>query len=465
VKTMLIHRRSLLAPLGAGLVQALHASPGRAADLLSNRALPIDPDDKKPTAKHVIFIVLRGGLSHIDSFDPKPELEKQAGKALPRAFRTTFPNYNGNILPSPWKFTKQGQSGIEVSTLFPEIGRQIDDFCVIRSMTTDRCANDAGTTHNHDASLRVVGTGHGDASHPSLGAWMTWRMGTGNPNLPPHVVLAAGDGTAGSAAWGSGPLPAIFAGTHVVPKLLTRLRSEKSPGASELSQLRTQLDRHHNRTSGEWEFLEARTQAAELAARVSQHAREFSTAKNGAGRARIYGDSFMGQSCRLAHDLVAAGTRFVEIQDSGEDGNGLPWDCHGDLRSIEKHARNTDQAIASLVREMKANGLLRDTMICVTTEFGRNPVATSEQPNGRGHHHHAYCTLLAGAATKVGTVFGKTDDFGLTPIENAMHIRDLHASLWRMFGYRETAGAQITVRGTVMRTIEPGTRVIDEVRL
>jgi len=462
---MMLNRRSLFAPLGGGLLYALRTPQALGADLLSNKALPIDPNNKKPMAQNVIFIVLRGGLSHIDSFDPKPELEKNAGKPLPRSFRTAFPNYGGNVLPSPWKFSKQGKCGTEVSELFPEIGKQIDDFCVIRSMTTDRCADDAGSTHNHDASLRVVGTGHGDASHPSLGAWMTWRMGTRNPNLPPHVVLAAGDGTANAAAWGNGPLPAIFAGTHVDPGQLAKLRSNKSAGSAELATLKAQLDRHHNRKAGEWDLLEARTQSAELATRISQHAGEFSTGKNAAARAKAYGDSFMGQSCRLAADLVAAGTRFVEIQDSGDDGNGLPWDCHGDIRSVEKHARNADRAIAALVREMKASGLLRDTFVCVTTEFGRRPIASAEQPRGRDHHHHAYATLLAGAATKVGTVYGKTDDFGLAPVENAMHIRDLHASAWRMFGYRETAGAQITVRGKVMRTIEPGTRVIDEVRL
>ncbi|MCC6585726.1 MAG: DUF1501 domain-containing protein [Bryobacterales bacterium] len=415
-----------------------------------------------PKAKHVIFLFLNGGLSQVDTFDPKPELTRNDGKPLPGP-KVKTDSATGNLMASPFQFRKYGQSGIEVSEIFPKVGERIDDFCVIRS-----CFADNG---NHGPSLMLMNTGHQLAGRPSMGSWITYGLGTENQNLPGFVALCPGYPVMGPRLWSSGFLPNIYQGTYVpnnertVDKLLLNIRNQSLTIDEQQRQL-SLMDRLNQlylaRSPGQPK-LAAGVEAMEVAFRMQMQAPEaFDIDKEKEATRSRYGDSEFGRGCLLARRLVERGVRMVQVY----FGNSQPWDSHEDIRSHKGLARQADPAIASLVDDLKERGLFKETLIVVGSEFGRTPMIQSagqlKVNQGRDHNVHGFTTLLAGGGIKGGMTYGATEDFGLRAVEKKVHPHDLQATTLHLLGLDHT---RLTYRysGRDFRLTDVGGKVIDEI--
>jgi len=383
-------------------------------------------------AKRVIFLFMNGGPSHVDTFDPKPALAKHKGEPLPESMVKTGRKRMGGLMPSPFSFKKFGQSGIEVTDIYPEIGNCVDDICVIRSMHTDN--------PNHEPSLLMMNSGNMQPIRPSMGSWLTYALGTENQNLPGFVVLCPGEPVVGPQLWSNSFLPGTYQGTHINNKTVEPrkiIRDVTNPFLSSKAH-RRQFDllqkmnqAHLEKCSGD-DQLEARIASLEMAYRMQVDAPDaFDIGKESAATRKMYGEGEFANACLIARRLAERGVRIVQIYQVYSD-NHQPWDDHADITNHRKHAQKSDKPIAALLKDLKAKGMLKDTLVIWGGEFGRTP--TSEGARGRDHNALGFSMWLAGGGVKGGMVHGATDEFGLQAVENPMHIHDLHATILHLMG-------------------------------
>jgi hypothetical protein len=381
-----------------------------------------------PKAKNVIVVFLRGGLSQIDTFDFKPMLQKYDGKPLPYEMpRTEFAV--GNLMKSPFSWKTYGSNGIEVSQLFPYCADIIDEFTIVRSMISD--------IPNHGPSVLMMNTGSVRAGRPSMGSWVTYGLGTENQNLPGFIALQAGRGGRG---YGSAFLPSIYQGTAVPygeedPKkqiqYLANARMNVSDQRSQLDLLRDLNQMYLEKVGGAPE-LEASIQSMEVAFHMQTEAPDvFDIRKESESTRAMYGDTGFARGCLTARRLVEKGVRFVQVDDGG-------WDHHADINGHIFKSKLVDQPIAALVKDLKQRGLLDETLVIVTSEFGRTPVVNlggfRSVHNGRDHNIFGFTLLMAGGGVKKAKIYGATDDFGFHVAENPVHVHDLHATMLHALG-------------------------------
>jgi hypothetical protein len=403
----------------------LGSSPAHAA-----AASPLAPRSShfSPRAKRVIFLFMNGGPSHVDTFDPKPSLEKYAGQQ-PEELTKNYPRAKGKLFPSPFKFRKFGENGVDVSELYPHVAGVIDDICVIRSMHSE--------IPNHEPGLLMMNSGNSQPTRPSLGSWLTYGLGTENQNLPGYVVLCPGKPVVGPQLWGNSFLPGIFQGCHInhskldPRSVIAHIQNSYLPPPEQRQQLDLiqELNRVHAEEREQDSQLEARIESLEMAYRLQFAAQEvFDLNQEPSAVRDNYGRGEFANACLLSRRLVERGVRMVQVY----YGNGQPWDDHGDITNHANHAKASDQAIAALITDLKQRGMLEDTLIVWTGEFGRTP--WSQGAKGRDHHSRGFTSWLAGGGVKGGLAYGATDEFGNAAIENPVHIHDLHATILHLMG-------------------------------
>jgi len=391
-----------------------------------------------PKAKRLIFLFMNGGMSQVDTFDPKPMLDRFHGQQAPGGNPKTE-RKTGTLMRSPFQFRKCGQSGIEVSEIFPKLGERIDDICVIRSIYTD--------IPNHEPSLQMMNCGENLMSRPSLGSWLLYGLGTDNQDLPGYIVLCPGMPVVGSPLWNSSFLPAVYQGVYIpnnVKDPREMIQYLRDPGRDpdvkhrQLEFLR-QINRWHAEEREKDSQLEAAMQSMEVAFRMQTEAPEaFDLSREPETIRTRYGDSDFGRGCLLAKRLVERGVRIVQLY----FGNGQPWDNHDDIMIHKKLASQVDQPVAALLDDLKVTGLLNETLVLFGSEFGRTPaVETSSRvkvQNGRDHNPFGFSVWLAGGGIKGGIAYGATDDFGFRAEQDKVHVHDLHATLLHLMGIDHT---------------------------
>ncbi len=435
----MISRRQMLSRLSCGFGLAAFAGlHGRAA------AGPLVPK-MRPKAKSVIFCYMSGGFSHVDSFDPKPELVKRAGQPMPGPVARTQFNQNGTLNPSYWAYRKRGQSGTEVSDLFPRIGERADDLCVIRSMTAKFSEHAQGNFFMH--------SGFPFLGNPSAGAWASYGLGSVSENLPSFVVLKSADSTSphgGTGLFSSGFLPAVHEASFInadgaEPVANITPREARSSQRKRLDFIRD-MDRRFVTTSVPGDAkVEAAIQNAEMAWRMQSAVPELCDLRGETDATKkLYGledpdpkTAAYGRQCLLARRLVERGVRFVELTCLSYNiggGNGPnPWDQHGALK--EGHGRmghQVDQPVAALLTDLKTRGLLDETLVIFAGEFGRTPF--SQAGEGRDHNPFGFSLWMAGGGVKGGMVYGATDEFGYHAQEKPCTVYDLWATVLHQLG-------------------------------
>ena len=414
----------------AGLLQA----EGRLAFAEATTSLQTSPNAK---ARNVIFLFMGGGPSQVDTFDPKPLLGKLHGKDVPASIAKDIPRIAraplNNLLASPWSFTRYGESGIPVSDLFPHVGQCVDDLCILRSMRHD------SPIHAPAESIATTGTQLGD--RPSLGAWLTYGLGSENRNLPGYLVFTAHSETLRPPTIGAGFLPARYQGVLVdaekgIPNLNMPQGHTAASRQAQLKLMGELNQRHLERHAGHSE-LEARIRAYELSFRMQTAAPEaFDLAQETEETKALYGfdrkeTAEYGRQCLLARRLVERGVRFIQLRSGG-------WDAHGNI--AEEHAKSclsTDRPIAGLLTDLKRRGLLEETLVIWGGEFGRTPAAQGGSKPGRDHSPSAYTMWLAGGGVKGGRIIGATDDVGYAAIDRPIHPNDLHATILHALGIEQ----------------------------
>ena len=382
------------------------------------------------TAKRVIFIYLSGGASHVDSFDPKPVLAEYA--------KTGKTDSKGRKVVGPqWAWKPRGKCGTEVTDLFPNIAECVDDMSVIRSMRNDH--------NNHFEATLGVHTGSVAFKRPSLGSWVTYGLGTENQNLPCYVVLAPEMPYAGSQIWSSNFLPGVFSGTRITegPEPVQDL-NRRAPSV-ELQRLQLGLlerfNRKHQSQHPGNPMLEARIKSYETAFGMQMAMpKVLDISKETDATLKLYGmdrgtTTGFGWQCLVARRMAENGVRFIELIDTGASKN---WDAHGDVHTHEPLARKIDKPIAGLLRDLKARGMLGETLVVFTTEFGRSPYIEGSGSYGRGHYNVAFSSWLAGGGVKGGVVYGSTDELGANIAENECHVHDFHATILHCLGFDHT---------------------------
>ena len=422
-------RRQFLNRFGMGfgamsLASLLGEIGSTSAHAALSSASPLAPKSPQfpAKAKRVIHIFSQGGPSHIDTWDPKPDMAKYEGQDLAQI--------GGMPLASQFKFTKRGQSGIEVSSLFPKIGESIDDLAVIRSMNTDIPA--------HDFATIMMNTGSGRLVKPSVGSWALYGLGSENQNLPGFVAL--GGGLGGATNWRSAFLPGAYQGTLVssvsapAEKIIANIKSYHAT----LEDQRKQLDllqkfnTEHAEQLNREAALESRIQSFELAFKMQTEAMEvFDSSREPQNIRDMYGDSEIGRRMLVARRLVENGVRFVQVWAGS-------WDHHTDVKgNLQKQADLVDQPIGALLKDLKQRDMLKDTLVVWGGEFGRTPrhdKGARGEP-GRDHHNKAFCAWMAGGGVKGGQAYGATDEFGYDVVENKVHVHDLHATMLHLLGF------------------------------
>lgn len=389
-------------------------------------------------ARRVIHIFLNGGCSHIDTFDPKPALRRYAGREIPVMLPTE--RKTGAALPSPFKFRRCGESGIEVSEIFAHVGDVIDEFTVLRSLHAD--------VPNHEPSLLLMNCGEARLVRPSVGSWVTYGLGTENQNLPAFVAMCPGGyPIQESQNWQAGFLPGVYQGTYVdsqhteVEKLIANIHNHALTPRQQRDQLELlrRLNQKHLQQRGPDSLLEARIHSFELAYRMQREAAEaFDTSREPQHVLDAYGEGPQARQILIARRLVERGVRFVQLW----HGAGQPWDNHDDLEVEHRRlAAQIDRAIAALICDLKSSGLLEETLVMIAGEFGRTPTvelpgsANAGKINGRDHNHYGFTMLLAGGGMKRGFVYGATDEFGFQAVEDKVHVHDLHATILHLLGF------------------------------
>jgi hypothetical protein len=417
----LFSRREMLTRSGTGFgmlgLSSVLASEVRAAGSTD----PMIPKQSHfpARAKNIIFLFMNGGPSHVDTFDPKPELKKQEGK----------PGKGGKYMPSPYSFKQYGESGIPISEIFPHLSTCADELCILNGMHT--------STPNHEPGLMMMNSGAQQPVRPCLGSWVTYGLGTENQNLPGFVVLCPGKPVVGPALWGNSFLPGIFQGTHINnskidPKnVIGHIRNQNLSAGSQrqLLDLLQQINRRHLEKREKDAQLEARIQSLEIAYRMQAEAQDaFDVSRETDTIQKQYGPGQFANGCLIARRLVERGVRMVQVY----YGSGQPWDAHGDIMDHKRDALKSDQAIAALIKDLKQRGLLNETLIVWGGEFGRTP--TAQGSKGRNHHNTGFTTWLCGGGVKRGYVHGATDELGVNAVENRMDVHDLHATMLHLMG-------------------------------
>ena len=377
-------------------------------------------------AKHVVHIFAQGAPSHIDTFDPKPALARYDGQKLP--------GLDGIAMPSPFKFTKQGQAGIEVSEVFPNLGKHVDDMAIIRSMWTDIPAHEVATVMMNTGSLRIA--------KPSLGSWVIYGLGSENQNMPGFISLRPGGGLppGGSQNWQSAFLPGVYQGTSVntqaqsVEVMIQNIKNPYIPVAEQRRQLDLvhQLNELHAQNLQKDALLESRIEASEIAFKMQAAASDaFNINQEPQAVREAYGNTLQGRQMLIARRLIERGVRVVQVWAGG-------WDHHNDLVDrLKKSAAEIDQPVGAFLADLKQRGLLDETLVVWGGEFGRKPTKDrngNENP-GRDHNNKGFSTWMAGGGIKGGTVYGATDEFGAKAVDKPVHIHDLHATILALLGF------------------------------
>ena len=438
-----LSRRDMLSRCGMGFgALALADIMGANSAMADTGGNPLLPKGGQfpAKAKRVIHLFMNGGPSQVDTFDPKPILKKYAGQALPGGnLKTERPT--GAAFPSPFRFRKYGESGIEVSDLFPNVAQSIDDIAVIRSMHAN--------VPNHEPSLLLMNCGEARLVRPSLGSWLSYGLGTDNQNLPAFVAMCPGGyPIQESQNWQAGFLPGIYQGTYIdtkntqIEKLIENIRNNRIQPEQQSLQLDLlrQLNSKHLETRDGDSQLESRIQSFELAFRMQTEAAEAFDINNEPKHIReMYGDGLHARQILIARRLVERGARYVQIW----HGAGQPWDNHDDIEVNHRRlAKECDQPIGALLKDLKQRGMLEDTLVIWGGEFGRTPVvempkegSNAGKINGRDHNHWGFTMWMAGGGVKGGYVHGATDEFGFKAVENKVHVHDLHATILKLMGF------------------------------
>ncbi len=439
-----ISRRDLLkdSAIGFGNLAflSLLAEQGLASDGKPDSRNPLAPKPPQFPAKtkRVIFVFLHGGPSQVDTFDHKPLLTRDHGKPFTGEMPRIVSSPTGNLLKSPWEFKHYGKSGIEVSDLFPHVGSCVDDLCFINSMY--------GSNSRHGGALLELHTGSDTFVRPSMGSWVTYGLGTENQNLPGFLTICPTLSHGGVNNWSSAFLPAYTQGTPIGnasieagnAKIPFIQNSETPAEAQKLEiEMLKQLSKDQLAHLGPDPSLEGRISSFELAFRMQLAAPELQEITGETKATRdLYGlddpkTKNFAHQCLLARRFSEKGVRFVQVTHS------YKWDQHGELR--KDHASNAaevDKPIAGLLKDLKARGMLKDTLVIISGEFGRTPVAQGD--DGRDHNPHGFTTILAGGGVKAGIKYGATDDYGFFSVKDKVHIHDLHATMLHLMGIDHT---------------------------
>ena len=410
----------------AGLWDELQAAP---SDPLASQSghFPAKAD-------RVIFLYATGGVSHVDTFDRKPQLLRDHGKAITASRWLNKPGKFERFLSKPhWDFKQYGQSGLWVSDLFPHLGGVIDDVCMLNAMHCD--------SDGHDKATLAAHTGSAQFARPSAGAWVSYGLGTENRNLPSFMVISPAAPYAGAQTWGSDFLPACHQGTHVIPGNDPLPNLKPSAPAAELQAMELsllgKLNRNHFEHRAADQALDARIRSFETAFGMQREAPEaFDLSGETDATLKLYGlkrgtTTGFGWQCLVARRLAERGVRFLELIDVGSSAN---WDSHGNMADHERLARAVDQPIAGLLTDLKQRGMLERTLVVWTTEFGRTPFHQQANHPGREHHNLCFSSWMAGGGVKGGFVHGKSDEYGIQPAEGAVHTHDLHATMLHLLG-------------------------------
>lgn len=418
-----------------------------------------------PRAKRVVFLFMKGGPSHVDTFDPKPLLDRDHGKPLPFDLpRVTFAK-QGALLKSPWKFQRYGECGLPVSELFPNVAQHVDDLCILRSVH--------GTNPAHGGAALKLHTGSDQFVRPSMGSWVTYGLGTENQNLPAFVTICPTLAHGGVNNWGSAFLPAHCQGTPIgnasQSVTMATVKHIHNQHLSVIEQ-RRQLDliramnQDHLESVGSHQALEGRLHSFELAFRMQSAMPEVQDlSRESEATHQLYGidnevTADFGRQCLMARRFLERGVRFVQVTHSDSE---VQWDQHSDLyHGHTKNAAEVDKPIAGFLSDLKSRGLLDDTLVLWGGEFGRTP--TAQGTNGRDHNPHGFTMWMAGGGVKGGYAYGATDEYGYYSAVDKMHIHDLHATLLHLMGLDHE---QLTYRyaGRDFRLTDVAGRVADDI--
>ena len=438
-----LSRRQALSRVACGF--GFLALAGMAAQAAARGANPVAAraGHHRPRAKRFIFLFMGGGVSHLDSFDYKPALYANDGRMLEfldqRAIAKTGAGATGRVMKPMWEFRQRGQSGRWVSELFPHIARHADDYCVVRSMHTEGVAHGPATLFLHTGTTNQI--------RPSMGSWVTYGLGSESENLPAFVSLSPTMANGGPRNYGSGFLPAVFQGTAIgragQKAVEAALRNVRHPDLSAAAQQRQfelirALNGEQLRARPGDRELEALASSYELAWRLQNHAPDvLDLSRESAATLALYGigeeptDDY-GRQCLMARRLAEAGVRYIQVNYS-DNTNNPAWDQHSNLPKHKDHAVRVDKPVAGLLADLKARGLLEDTIVWWGSEFGRTPYA-EKNGTGRDHNPTGFSVLLAGGGFKPGFAYGETDEFGHFAVENKVHMHDLHATILHQLG-------------------------------
>ncbi len=450
----LLNRRQTIRSLAGGGMLL----PGLLSQMLEGSPAAVNPLAPKqphfaPKAKRVIFLFMTGGVSHVDTFDPKPYLREHHNEQHGRK------HYKG----ADWEFRPRGQSGVPVSDLFPHIGGVIDDICVIRSMKN--------INGDHFGATIGIHTGSATFNRPSIGSWVSYGLGTENENMPSFMVVAEGLPYGGGQNWGSDFLPVLHQGTRIVPGDEPISNMHRRSATPELQ--RTELDmleffnRQHLKGRETDTNLTARIKSFETAFGMQMEAPDaFDLSSESDATLKMYGlergsTEGFGWQCLVGRRLAERGVRFVELID-GDSSLSNNWDAHAHMSRYDKLAKNVDLPIAGLIKDLKSRGMLDDTLVVFTTEFGRSPFTPEAGAEGRGHHARVYSSWLAGAGIKGGMTYGESDEFGDEVAENVVSVHDYQATILHQLGFDHE---KLTYRhaGRDYRLTDVHGRVVNEI--
>ncbi|HWL10632.1 MAG TPA: DUF1501 domain-containing protein [Planctomicrobium sp.] len=419
----------------SGMLSELSASATQTD--LANPLAPRQPH-YPAKAKNVIFLFMGGGVSHVDTFDPKPQLTKDHNKTLNvHNYRGHIGDFKQHFKRAQWEFRPRGKSGIEVSDLFPHVGNVIDDITVIRSLTTDHIAHYEATLGMHTGSFSFA--------RPSMGSWVSYGLGTENQNLPSFVVITGATPYARGQNWNNGFLPGCHQGLQVYPGSTPIANMHRRATSEELQAMELgllhQINQSHLESAGEDDQLEARIKSFETAFGMQTEAPEvFDISGETKATLDLYGlqpgeTTRFGWNCLIARRMIEKGVRFVECIDVGSVKN---WDDHSNMLNHAALAKNVDQAIAGLIIDLKQRGLFDETLVVWTTEFGRTPYMAEQDANGRDHHPMVFSSWMAGAGVKKGIVHGASDEYGIAVVDKRVHVHDFHATILHLLGIDHT---------------------------